>query len=78
MYEINEKDYCKYPSIIDVINNKAIIGYYRCPKCGKSKSIGIQEIYDDGELKIPLKCKCGFKNTIKLKNWESKRGKLKI
>ena len=78
MYVISEKDYCKYPRVIDVINNKPIIGYFRCPKCKKSQSIGIHEIYSNGEIKGHLECSCGFIDTIKLKNWENKKGELKI
>ena len=78
MYIIKEKDYCKYPQVIDVINGKPIIGYFRCPKCGKSHSIGIHEIYENGEIKGYMKCNCKFKTTIKLKNWKNKKGELKI
>lgn len=78
MYIIEERNYCKYPRVMDVINGKPIIGYFRCPKCGKSHSIGIHEVYSDGEIKGYMECSCKLKTAIRLKNWENKKGELKI
>ena len=76
MYIIPEKKYSKFPRVIDVIDDKPIIAYFRCPKCNKNRSIGIHEIYSDGTVKKYVECSCGFIGTIKLENWANRHGDL--
>jgi len=72
MYNIPQKKYSKFPRVIDVIDGKHIIAYFKCPKCEANKSVSVYEIYDDGKLKRHTECSCGFIGWIRLKNWKNK------
>jgi len=76
MYNIPEKKYSKFPRVMDVIDGKPIIAYFKCPKCERNKSLGIHEIYSDGEVKKHVECSCGFIGRVKLKNWKNKTADL--
>ncbi len=76
MYTIPEKKYSKFQQIMNVIDGKPIIAYFKCPKCERNTSLGVHEIYDDGKLKRHTECSCGFIGWIKLENWKNKRGDL--